>query len=509
MENRPIPPSPKQNLMTKVVRAGAWIYADLTITSVINVGVMAILARQLSPAVFGVVALAQVILRFLVVIGSEGVNQFVIYDNQLGREERIYAAFWMDLFFSSVSAGIGLLLIPLIIKFYSQPDLGPILVVMLLRYPFDSLSKVPDALLKKSLDFQKVTMRDTVLEIFTSLSSIVMALTGFGVWSLVIPLTVASPLRALIVFQIAHWRPQMKFYVRHWPRIFRYTANIIGSSLASYILTDGDTLLVGKLLGSSALGVYNLAWMLANLVPRNITGLTNILALPALSSVSEDLNRMWLGLNRMQSILSIITFPLLVGLFVIADNLILTVYGPQWREAILPLRILIIYALRYAVGSPIGVVYKAIGRPDIGLKLNLAIIPFYLISIGIGSLYGIIGVALGVTFVRTVFGLIGFEVAARCLKVRFVDIIGSMMPALGASCWMAVAVIIGKLLLARYFTENGVIALLMLVGLGGLVYLFLLRTVYHNLAQELASVTAPLVGPMQILVNKTLGIHQA
>lgn len=501
--SQPSKPSNKI-VLNKVVRGGAWVYGRMLLTNAINLGVMAILARKLSPADFGLVALAGVIMRFMVVVGAEGINEFVIYDNKEGREERVQAAFWMDMTFSVTATLIGLLLVPLITHFYTEPGLGSLLLIMFLRYPLDTLSKVPDALIKKSLDFQKLVIRDTILEIVTSLTCVGMALVGCGVWSLVIPGVVASPLRVIMVYRMTRWRPRFAFHFKHWPRIFSYSANVIGGTLVSLVVNDGDTLLIGKLMGSIALGVYNLAWTVANMVSRNITGLVNNLAFPALSAVSGDLERLRTGVSYMLRILSIATFPLLIGLFVVADNFILTVYGVQWREAILPLRILIIFALRLAVGSPTGVVYKAIGRTDITFKLGLYSIPFYLISIWAGSYYGIVGVAAGVTIVRTLVGLINFELMARCLKIGLIKVIEPMIPAFLASCWMSGVVFVVKLLLYAFLPENNLFNLLVLVSVGGLTYLLLLRTVYNALAHDLVRATASLLGPLQIIAVKVL-----
>jgi O-antigen/teichoic acid export membrane protein len=206
----------------------------------------------------------------------------------------------------------------------------------------------------------------------------------------------------------------------------------------------------------------------------------------------------------MLNVIAITSFPLLIGMFVVADDLILTVYGSQWKDAVLPLRILIIYALRYTVGAPASVVYKAVGRPDISFKLGTVIIPFYLASIWIGSSYGITGVAAGVTLVRTVFGLIGFEITARCVKCRFRDVIRPMVPAFLASLWMGVVVLAAKVVVNRWLPGSHLLSLLMLVSLGGLTYLVLLRTRFNTLAHELAQVSAPLLGPFQVFVVKAL-----
>lgn len=493
-------------LTKKVVLGGAWISGRLLVTSFLNLGVMAILARQLKPADFGLIALSSVIMRFLVVLGAEGVSEFVIYDNQEGREERVQSAFWMDLTFASACVLIGLLFVPYITNFYTEPLLATILTILFLRYLIDTSNKVPDALLKKRLDFQKLVIRDTILEIFTSLSSVLMALSGFGIWSLVFPGLVSSLLRTIIVFRLAHWIPRFRFHIRNWPQIFSYSANVIGGTFTSLVITDGDTLLVGKVLGSTALGVYNLAYMAANLVTRNVTGIVNKLAFPTLSSISGNIDQLRDAVKRMLLILSLVTFPLLIGLFVIADDFILTLYGSQWRGAILPLRIMIIFTLRHSVGTTSSALFKAVGRTDISFKLGAATIPFYLISIWLGAKYGIVGVAIAITLVRTLFGLIGFEMMGRCLKQSFWQVISPMVPAFMVSFWMGGVVYLVNLFLDPFLEGSNLLSLIISIAIGGLTYLILLRTIYRKLAEELARVTAPMLGPLQVLVIRALNI---
>lgn len=476
-------------------------------TSLINLGVMAILARQLSPADFGLIALSSVILRFLVVLGAEGISEFVIYDNQEGREERVQSAFWMDLAFASSCVLVGLLCVPYVTTYYTEPLLGMVLTVLFLRYLIDTTSKVPDALLKKRLDFQKLVVRDTILEIFSSLLSVLMALNGWGVWSLVIPSFAISIIRTIVVFRLANWRPGFAFHVRHWPKIFSYSANVIGGTFTSYVITDGDTLLIGKVLGSQALGVYNLAYLAANLVTRNVTGLVNKLAFPTLSSISGNIDQLRNAVKRMLLLLSLITFPLLIGLFVVADDFILTLYGPQWTEAILPLRIMLVFALRHSVGTTSSVLFKAVGRTDISFKLGAATIPFYLISIWLGAKQGIVGVAIAITVVRTLFGLISFELMGRCLKQSFWQVIAPMAPSFSASCLMGGVVYLANLILDPMLGGSNVLSLIISVAIGGLTYLFLLRTIYHSIAEELARTTAPMLGPLQGLVVRILNVN--
>jgi len=497
-------PESNRDLKNKVVQGGAWSLGRMLITNVLNLGVMAILARELSPAEFGLVALASVIIHILTLLGTEGINQFIIHDHGTDWKERTHAAFWLDGFMSLAISLIGILLIPAITRFYTNPGLREILIVLIVVFPVRSLSKVPDAILRKNFEFKKLEIRDTILEIFIGVTSVTMALLGYGVWSLVIPGTISSALRLLIVFKITSWRPEMHLYTNYWSKIFKYYANIMGNALTSLIITDGDTLLIGKLLGNKMLGIYNMGWQSANIINRTITGIGNKLALPALSRVSNSLKQSKEVLYKILKVSSTISFPAFVGLFVIADNFILVVYGSQWEASILPFRILLVFAMRYAINPPLGAYFQSIGRPDVTFKLGLVIVPFYLLGIWIGSFYGIVGVAVGVTIVRTVFGFVTFELVARFLKVRFFDILKPLTPAFYASIIMGVFVFGIKMLLSLFLADNQLIMLLILVISGILTYWLLLRNFFKANALDLTETLKPLTGKYHSIAEKLL-----
>ena len=404
---------------SKLLTGGSWALFKILVVQLINFAAIAILSRQLDPVDFGIVALANVALRFFNVISAQGINQFIIYDNSDEHEEKVHAAFWLNLVFSIIATLVGISLIPTISNFYQEPLLGSILLVLFFRFPVDVTSKLPDSILQKRLNFKPIEIRDTLLQLFSAIASIVMALTGFGVWSLIVPSLVVAPIRLLISLRAANWFPKFNFYTKYWGEILRYSSTIIGSTLTHFGLTQSDTLVVGKLLNTTALGVYNLSWEASNIVSRTLVTLINKLSLPAFASLKGDKEKLYQGLKKVLFAISTISFPLLMWMIVAAEYLILTIYGDKWSDAIIPFQILLIYAIRYSIGSPVGGLFKAMGRPDINLKLGLFILPFYFLGIWLGSDFGIIGVATAVTVVRTVFGFISFYLAAKLLEVSF------------------------------------------------------------------------------------------
>jgi O-antigen/teichoic acid export membrane protein len=469
-------------LFNKVFDGARWGLFKIISVQLINFIAIAILSRVLDLSDFGLVALANSALIFFNIFTTQGINQYLIYDNSDKYYEKVNAVFWLNLIISTTIMIIAVLMIPWIKTFLNEPLLGDILLILFLRLPFDVISKLPDAILHKNLKFKQIEIRDTVLQFATSCGSVLMALNGFGVWSLIIPSIIALPIRLIISFSLVTWRPIFRLYYSHWKKILNYSKHIVGGSLANYTLTQGDTIMVGSIFGVTSLGVYNLAWQSSNLLSRTIVTLINKIAFPAFSSFKGDLNLIKINLNKVLFSISIISFPILMWMLVSAEYLILTIYGGKWVDAILPFQILLIYAIRYSVGAPIGSVFKSLGRPDLIFKLGVSIIPFYLLGIWIGSFYNIIGVAIAVTFVRTVFGLVSFWIVAHLLKTSFFTIIKQLKTPFITSLIMSLGcLILDELVLKYYFNLSSLSSLLILVIFGFILYFCLIKYIFTDI----------------------------
>jgi O-antigen/teichoic acid export membrane protein len=242
---------------------------------------------------------------------------------------------------------------------------------------------------------------------------------------------------------------------------------------------------IGKLIGSQALGIYDRAWRTANLVTQNLVWVISDVAMPSLAALRSQPEALRAAYHRMLRFLGIVAFPALLGMFVLADELILVLYGPQWGGAVVPLRILLIFALQRAVGSPVGVVFNVVGRPDIGLKINLVMLPAYFAAIFAGTWFGIVGVALAVTLVRTVGGGAAVFLACRQIEMSFRTVVRSLLPVLGNALAMAAGVYGVKILVTRIFGYSAVAVLLIGSAFGGFLYLGILLTVAHSELEEI------------------------
>lgn len=489
------------NTTSKVVKSTFWIYSRVLFTSLLNLVVIAILSRKLEPEEFGLVALAGVLIQFLTFLGSQGINEYIIYDPvEYKRDERINGAYWLDIFIGLITFLVSIALIPFFTSFYPFEQLALITFLMALKFPFDAISRVPDALFKKELNFKPIEIRDFAIQLGVAIGGVVMALTGFGVWSLVIPSVLASPIRAIVIFKLSSWRPKINLGISYWKEIFNYSKNVIGSTLTSFIISQGDTLLIGKLLGPTLLGIYNLAWRSSNLVSRSLMQVSHKLTLPTLAKSSGNIVKLAISLKKILRIIAVASFPPLMGLIVVADVFIIVLYGDKWLGAILPLRILLIYAMRFTVSTPIGAVFKAIGKPQINFKIGLIVVPFYLLSIYIGSDYGIIGVAAGVTIVRTLSGFLSFYLVSKALNESYLSISKPLLQPFLLSICLAIILIFVRLLLNFIGLDEPIFVLIISLLVGVLTSWLLLRNIFRSLSHEIVSYIS------HILSNKVLKI---
>ena len=460
-----------------------WVYGQKFTLMAFGLVSTAILARRLSPAEYGLVALSNAILIFSLLPGRASIGSYVIYDHKDGCEERAQAAFWMNMAMVIFSIVLFALALPVIKIYYKEPLLPMIMGTNILRFSIEQFGTVPDALIRRNIDYFKLVIRDSVLQLIASGLSIWMALTGWGVWSLILPYLFIAPIQVAVVMWVARWKPTLSLHMKHWRDIFTYVGPLIGTNFLGIINTNSDNFLVGTLIGPAGLGIYDRAWRTSNLATDNIVAVVSDVSMPLLSSMTGDMEKLREAYERMLRLLGIITFPVLIGLFVMADEFVLTLYGAKWMAVVLPLRILLVFTLRRAIGSPAVIVYNVMGKSKLGLKLSLIGTPIIVLAVIIGSRFGIIGVAIGMMLARTIWGFVGMYYAGNLIGVSLSKILRDEWPPFQASLIMALIVFAVKH--ALLFLQVSSPAILVICTLlGGSIYLILLATLYKALLEE-------------------------
>ncbi len=369
----------------------------------LSLGVMAYLARILDTSDFGLVAIATTLVGFVQAISNGGIGEFIIYYNKNDKEDLQQAAFWLHL------SIVFLVFILMVISssiwgiFYQDERLTNIVWMLIISSLFSIFQVVPIALLQKDMEFSKIVPIQMVAGTLSQGSMVIFAWSGMGLYSLVLPLFIFPPLLSLALFFRAGFKPKLrKTGIQHWPQIFRYSSQLLSSNIITKIANEGDTLVVGKLLGMEALGIYDIAFRFSNLLNQHILPIVRGICMPVFSRNQQQLPTVRLQYLKMLSTLGFLGIPVIAGIGLFAHDLIILMYGAKWAPAILPVQLFCIFALIRFLGSPSSGLYFALGKPGIGLRYNLVFTPLLFISIFLASPWGLLGICVIVSLMRSV-----------------------------------------------------------------------------------------------------------
>ncbi|MDQ3742735.1 MAG: lipopolysaccharide biosynthesis protein [Actinomycetota bacterium] len=460
----------EQGIATRTLRGMAWAYGAYVGGRVLVLVSTAVLARLLTPEDFGLVALALTIMAMLEAFADLGVGHALVVDTGERVEDRAETAFVISVAVGLVLALIVAGLSPVAAAVFDEPELIALTSVLGLNFLLRSFKSVHEALARKAMDFRSITVADFADAAVRGVVGIVLAIAGLGVWALVIGYLVGTLARTAAIWWRVRWRPRFKPRRAHLRQLIGFGGGLSLVSLLNAFIGTFDDLVVGQVLGATALGLYVLGFRLPELLIINMSNVASDVLFPAFASVSKDaLASAYLTALRYTLMVGL---PLAVGLAVLAEPVILALFGDQWQETVTVTQILTLYALGVTIGIPAGTVYKATGRASVLLKL--AIFRAALLAAGVLLLVdeGIDAVAASQAAVASLFSLIGLGLATRLLSVGVGDIARAIWPAVLPTAGMA-AVLLG---IDRLLAEPWVVIAAGTVG-GALAYLALVAVV--------------------------------
>jgi O-antigen/teichoic acid export membrane protein len=299
------------------------------------------------------------------------------------------------------------------------------------------LSVLPRALLERNLRFKALGLVEAAGAALNGGTAIALALSGHGVWSVVAGIWAAAVLQFAAYWATAGVRPGLAFTREELGELLRFGTSVLGSRMLGYFNGNVDYLIVGRLMGSAALGVYSLAYKLVTMPLTKVSHVVLRVAYPTFSRLQGDDEAFQRHYLTLVATLAAVSFPLLAGLAIFAPEIIGLVFGARWDAAVLPTRVLCLVGVCKALVCSIGVVFMSKGRPGLELKLNLygaVKLPIFLL---IGAPWGLPGVA----WAYLASSLTGMPVqqhfANRLLGLSWRRYLQALAPAAGATAAMA------------------------------------------------------------------------
>lgn len=423
-----------------------------------------VFARLLEPSDFGLVSMAMVFVGFALVFKDLGTSAAVIQRKEVS-DDLLSSVFWANVVFGLLAMVALFTLSPLVTTFYGEQNVAPILQLLSVTFLIAGLGISHQTVLERGLAFDKLARVEVVSGVAGSAVGISMAVLGFGVWSIVWQTLAATAATTLLLWVISPWRPGLMFSWGEVKSVAGYSLNLTGFNSFNYFARNLDYLLIGRFLGAQDLGYYTLAYRLLLYPVHNISGVVGRVMFPAFSRVQDDDERFSRAYLKVAGILAMITFPLMLGLWAVAEPFVLTVFGPQWRPAVLLLMILAPVGMAQSIVTTVGVIYQAKGRTDWLLRWGIAVGVVVTVAFVVGLRWGIIGVAAAYAIASLVLFYPSFALPFRLINLPVRDLFGVLWRPF-ASGLLMLAVILGlRFVLPPDTASAGVLALAALTGI--------------------------------------------
>jgi len=402
---------------------------------------MLYVVRILTPADFGLMAMASMPMGLAQMVGDFGLQTVVVQDRTL-RGDRLASVATLALGLGALFTVSFLALSKPIAAIFREPAVALIVTVLSVTFLIDSIQLLPRALLQRDLAFRTLAWVQTVQLVVGAAVQAICATLSFGYWALVITALASSVTASAVLFALRPFRLGRPTRVLTVFPAFAAGWRVTVARVAWYAYTSLDATLIGRMIGKDALGVFNMAKTFASVPDTEIAAMVSRVAPGIFSSVQTSvpmLRRYFLILTEG---IAYLTLPGCIGLAVVADDFVRLVLGPTWLSAILPLRILAVYVACSTSQMLISHVLIFTGQMRANMWVNLFSLAFMPMCFYIGVFEGVPGVAWAWLIGFPVIIALKIIIVRPLLDLTLADYIWALRPAFIASVALGAAVLL-------------------------------------------------------------------
>ncbi len=380
-----------EDFKKQAVRGVKWnLVEQILVYMVVFIGTI-FLSRILLPEEFGLFGMLTVLGNLATLVVGMGLSYSVI-NNQTLLPEDFSSIFWFNLSLGVIVALTFFLCAPAIAAFYDQPELLVITRLFCIGFIAQGINSVPVGLLIKGMHFNKLAISNIFSTVIAYIVSIILALNGYGVWSLVVHFIVLHIVTVLLNLIFCEWKPELSFRTSSLGKVKIFSANFLGSQLIDFFANNLDSVLIGKYMGKKDLGFFGRASALVTTPVTSLGYVINRTFFPwfsALQKNTEDLNYRYTQSLR---VLVMLIIPILLLISINSQEVVLLLFGNQW-VAISPfVTLLSVFACFQCVNAFHDSFIISQGRADILLKVSLIEKSLMVIGVVIGLNFGVLGI---------------------------------------------------------------------------------------------------------------------
>ena len=453
----------------------AWQGSVKWIVQIVTWATTIFVARILSPEDYGLLAMGAVLLAFIALLSESGIGATIVTVRDITGEQT-----------AQINGGAVLLGIASFIAaslaaypvgwFYHSAALPPVIIAMSFTLIISAFRVVPGALLQRDLRFRRLAILDAVQGLLQALTTVGFAILGFRYWSLVISALFGAVVGSTATVISRPYRLKFPRWRTLRP-VLPFTRNVLVARLFWYAYQNSDFIVAGKRLGSQALGAYSYAWTLASMPIDKITALVGSVTPPIFAAVQDDIPALRRYFLTVTEGVAVFSFPLSVGLALVARDLVPVVFGERWLFMIAPLQLLAAYSTIRTITPTVSQVLAVTGDTRFlmyltGLGAFILPTAFY-----IGSRWGTVGIAAAWAIAHPLAVYFPLNTRAfRRLELPIKDYLRSLWPAVSGCLTMVTAITLVRVSASMV---PGAIRLGLEVLVGAIAYLACL-TLFHR-----------------------------
>jgi PST family polysaccharide transporter len=489
------------SLTKKLFKGALWNGINQFGIQGINFLITIILARLLSPDQFGLVGMVIVFTGILGYFSEMGIIYSIIREKDTGQEE-LSTAYWSGLAFGLVAYIICFLLAPLLSMFYKQPELTNIVRIMSVSFLIRPFSFVSSALELKKIRYELIAKSGIAAAFISGIIACYMAYGKYGVYAIVFQTILKDFIESILIIIMVKWYPQLRFSVDSFKKLYKFGVHVSFNNMIKFFSENMDYLLIGKMLGAHALGIYTMAYRVSRYPLEKIWRIFGGMLFPAFSTIQTDNSRMTDSIYKTSLLGGMVIIPFSVFLFFSTDIFISVVLGSNWIPAKPIIRIFLLYIIFSAISFGDESAIMVIGKvKELNLIKLISVGSFVLFGYVVLSRYQLKAISLVFSIVTIIQTAIIKMYLLRLLNIKLTDYMKKILFLFPYTLILAFVATISYFLIRNRLPD-----LLSVIIYGAVIALFSLFLIYGKYAHDMKKSSSDRSGPGQ--VNKIRNISE-
>ena len=427
-----------EGLKGRTIRGGAVVFGNMLAQKALLLVIYGVLARLLTPRDYGLLGMVFVINAFLGIFYDAGLSQATVQKPNLNHRQ-ISTIFWLNLALGCCFGAVMASIAPAVSRFYKEPLLVNVTLLMALAFPLSSIGTQHGALLRRRMDFGKAAVSRTVAMVVGGVVAIFMALRGYGVYALIAQTLAQEMANSAGNWLFARWIPGLPVKGSGVRGMLRFGGYLTGFYFVNYFAQNLDKILLGRFAGAAPLGLYTRAYAIMMYPVGLVSEPTANVMVPALAKLQDEKKRLRQVYLKFLTLIGFVVLPLMAWVIICHKEIIAVLYGSKWMAAAPIFAIICIGGIWRAFSFAINQIYVAVGRTDRQFRVGLFTSTALCVAFAAGIGWGLNGIAIAFSVGNSAVIVPYLFYACATVGLKLGKVLSSILPTFLAALIMVAA----------------------------------------------------------------------